>query len=186
MSIKIKLSYKYIAGQFPEHLDRDIEDFLVFKQFIIVELEQKNTLGDMDSTDIVNLHNWAQNASGRTQTQSRNILCFFYDSCYIEQFSVEVEPRSKIIKSEFLNNNEKVNIKCYPNPSGNWVAIEAIDSEWKNADLSITDISGRVIQRSVLKNRMYIWDVRDVPEGIYLIRVNKNGNIENVKVSVVH
>jgi len=33
---------------------------------------------------------------------------------------------------------------------------------------------------------MYIWDVRNIPEGMYIIRVSKNGNVENVKVSVVH
>ena len=140
----------------------------------------------MDAIQIEQLRDFPSKDRGRAQSQARNILCFFYDSCYVERFSVVLEPRSMVMENEVVQETEAPKINCYPNPSGNWMAIEALDAQWKNAEITITDISGRTVQRSALNNRMYIWDVRSIPEGMYIIRVSKNGNVENVKVSIVH
>ncbi len=73
-------------------------------------------------------------------------------------------------------------ISIYPNPAKESVIISNLPS---GSTLSVTDITGKVVYSSVITNEQTTTiNTTDFTNGIYLIRIDNNGNVANRKLVV--
>lgn len=79
-------------------------------------------------------------------------------------------------------------VSVYPNPAGNSLTIEIPALQNGKSSVAIYDMYGNIVRSSEFgsgTNRMTI-DTSTLSEGIYLVRVMVNGQMETKRVSVVH
>lgn len=73
-------------------------------------------------------------------------------------------------------NFEKNSFKLSPNPSENYVTIESIN---KIKSLEVYDIVGKKVREmNFLNTNSYIFDVKDLKAGIYLVKVNNSTSLK--------
>ena len=66
------------------------------------------------------------------------------------------------------------NVKVYPNPTNSRLTIDAENYE----GVEVYDVSGRLILESDLNTI----DLEEQPKGLYLLKINANGEIQEFKV----
>jgi hypothetical protein len=81
-------------------------------------------------------------------------------------------------------------ISVYPNPVSSEINISYKLEEATDVQISIIDVSGRVLQNSFIKNRSSVHsetlDVSRLNSGFYFVKIKDlNGNFESVKKFVV-
>jgi hypothetical protein len=91
---------------------------------------------------------------------------------------------SRIIR---LTTNTKEELVLYPNPAQNFVQLSITSDKVATASLSIITLSGQpVVVKSVnLKagnNTFVFYEVQALPEGLYIVEIEKNGNRERQKL----
>lgn len=74
-------------------------------------------------------------------------------------------------------------ISIYPNPVKN--NVFTIESDWNNAAFEIYDISGKIIRKNEKLNKgINTINITGVQKGIYLVKVNSDGNTVSKKIIV--
>lgn len=84
------------------------------------------------------------------------------------------------------NKNNAIQIKLYPNPSVGKLYISNFNAPQKNADIEITDITGKLVykQLNALNNSMIELNL-DVTNGVYLVKIiNSNGSSQTQKLII--
>ncbi|MFB6340816.1 autotransporter-associated beta strand repeat-containing protein [Saccharicrinis sp. FJH62] len=77
-----------------------------------------------------------------------------------------------------INNISEPTTNFYPNPVKGTLYVD-FNRPWKNADISIVDLSGRVVYNSVAVNDKTLAISFDrFPQGIYLVKIISDGNTE--------
>lgn len=76
---------------------------------------------------------------------------------------------------------EKKDIRIYPNPVADYCYVE-IGVEFKEATISIYDMSGRQIQQVTTKNAVTKLNTSSLPQGVYLVNAKTEKNSYNVKI----
>ena len=78
------------------------------------------------------------------------------------------------------------NLRIYPNPTSDYVKIEAINGylvEHGNSTITLTDITGKLFQRVDFHSFPAIIDIKTFPRGVYLISVQQDNR--NLKKSII-
>ena len=73
--------------------------------------------------------------------------------------------------------------KAYPNPTNNSITIELLETNPKNYEANLMDVSGKNYWNEILKNRFQTFSVEKLTAGIYFLRVGngeKNGVVKVV------
>lgn len=84
------------------------------------------------------------------------------------QLAVEVA----LGQSTSVAENESSSLKMYPNPASEQLWIDNFQGVQKG-DIEIFDLGGKLVQREVLSPRDLVpVDVQDLPEGVYVVRLN--------------
>lgn len=83
---------------------------------------------------------------------------------YIDDVSVTLDTTTNI------NEAEHVQFKIYPNPASDIITIQTEQAQEKTV-LQLTDITGRVVFSSLLRNTKTSIDVSALPEGIYFYNI---------------
>ncbi|MDO5614815.1 MAG: T9SS type A sorting domain-containing protein [Cruoricaptor ignavus] len=76
---------------------------------------------------------------------------------------------------------EKQDLKIYPNPVENYCYVE-IGLNFEQAEISIYDMSGRLLQNLKIKNTVTKLDTSKLPQGIYIITAKTETNHMNAKI----
>ena len=58
--------------------------------------------------------------------------------------------------------------KIYPNPVKDYLKIE---SDFEILNFSLSDINGRTLSSGIINGSSFILDMRDYPDGLYIIRI---------------
>ncbi len=78
---------------------------------------------------------------------------------------------------------QNIEIKVYPNPATEWIAIEADSPE--NLEYRLYDLHGRTLLTSTLTNQMEQLNIKSLPGGTYLLNVSgEHGLIQTFKIIV--
>lgn len=72
--------------------------------------------------------------------------------------------------------------KVYPNPTNKEITLELNDFSGKNYEAFLMDITGRIQQNEVIKNRIQAISVEKIPRGIYFLRVGNEDRSSVVKL----
>lgn len=83
----------------------------------------------------------------------------------------------------------ELEFKLYPNPTSDVVTIELPENSLKNAEISVLDLNNRLIFRLPKTNFMIAgnqcsFSVNNLPKGVYLVQVKKNGTLLRKKLLV--
>lgn len=99
---------------------------------------------------------------------------------------VDVDGKVTILNAvQALNFTPAITISVYPNPASSEFSIEGIQAD--EAVVSITDVMGKEINLSGEKmNNKITFNTSELPNGIYIINVQANGNTEQKKLCVKH
>ncbi|MGV0829777.1 T9SS type A sorting domain-containing protein [Empedobacter brevis] len=102
----------------------------------------------------------------------------FSDSCFKTMVSIgnQITFKNLFDKCENLSISEKIkqNITIYPNPTTDWINIEANSNQ--NLSIKLVDINGRKIPSPSTKTSKGIkTNIQALPKGIYLLKVYDNG-----------
>lgn len=78
-------------------------------------------------------------------------------------------------KSSTNNENEfEIDVRVYPSPAEDFVAVEFSDIPTSSVSVSILDLTGRVIMEynpEIADRHVYYFNLASLPEGIYVVRV---------------
>ena len=84
------------------------------------------------------------------------------------------------------NELEESKINVFPNPAKDFIAIQLNQLTKNNIDIELYDLTGRLIQKTVLFQGSTIvnFDTRTLYEGTYLIKIIDNGNVVSKKIMI--
>jgi hypothetical protein len=161
------------------------EDYLLFRS----SLSGRN-LAQLDSSEIAYLQILAEN-SGRVAGYAKNILCFFYNICYEQEFPTEdFAPKNMLISTNSPGLEDIMyNITLYPNPSDEFASIKwEIYDQIQNASFKVFDLNGvEVMSNTIATNQgEKVIDTRSLKNGVYIIGVYNNDKIKVNKKLVVN
>lgn len=91
-----------------------------------------------------------------------------------------------LLQTSNIAETNSAKIACYPNPATNWLNIVA-DNVAENAVLSLTDLAGKEIFKTVLGNEVFQAfkvDLSSVNNGFYIASIEQNGNKVQQRVVV--
>ena len=78
------------------------------------------------------------------------------------------------------------NLRIYPNPTSDYVKIEAINgymAEHENSTIKLTDITGKLFQIVDIQSFPATINIKTFPRGVYLISVQQDNR--NLKKSII-
>ncbi len=81
-----------------------------------------------------------------------------------------------------VDNSVASELSLFPNPANSTIAVRIENA--KNSSLSITDISGKKVLNLDLSENETNIDISDLSQGLYIVRINQNGNISEQKLVV--
>lgn len=172
---------------YPLHLQDELNHYVDFKQKLIDLLSVGTPLDSLSSTDYDFIANIAENGVGQAQYEARELLCFFYGNCAEypvitgSQSLMPMQTGTEIEKSE-----HEREFKIYPNPAGNWIAIELPKVD-EPLTITVVDLTGRLIYQKQLGginntdrlSAVEIWDTELIGNGVYLITITNQTLTEN-------
>lgn len=81
-----------------------------------------------------------------------------------------------------------IGVTIYPNPATDLIAVQVTGLTRENIDLTLFDISGKVVQRAVITQGSTIWhlDTRTLYDGEYVIRIGNGRDAVTRQVVVRH
>ena len=79
---------------------------------------------------------------------------------------------------------EKQDIRIYPNPAEDYCYVEiGLPMQYnEEAEITLHDMSGRLVHIMKTKNRVTRVDTRNLPQGVYVVNVKTQTKIVNSKI----
>ena len=151
-------------------LTQYLDDKYILSLKMNLEQDDRNIM-QLNSSEIAQLENIAEDDYGMARTSARNILEAFYGyddycDCMNENSNKSASATSFEAKEE-----SPLKIEATPNPATHYVEfyyeLSEIDTE---GIISITDINGKLIQTFNIKRNkgLQAWDTREIPAGTYI------------------
>lgn len=167
-----------LALSAPTNVRQEMLDFVKLKRWILLLLQNPETIASLGENDLVFLRGLANGGSGTARYQAQNILCFFYGECDPYYFGIDMDTRApESSKSENVQENMQPQLSVYPNPAYTWVMIEISPEQFEtleNVTVVITDLSGKVVYQTNLTRNTYLWETKLIEDGVYMISVVSN------------
>jgi len=83
-----------------------------------------------------------------------------------------------------LENKEFPNLKMYPNPVKDYLSIDVGDSNVSNVEISIIDLSGKIVYCKKSNNTVNTIDVSSYNSGLYFVEVKTSRGIQKLKLLI--
>jgi hypothetical protein len=102
----------------------------------------------------------------------------------INEFDLDKNKRSVLnaVQEKMTVGNEVISVKettvdaiqwqCWPNPANQFVTVQT-DNAFKNMEVSITDVTGRVVLQEKMQVARLSLDVNHLKNGVYMIRMKQ-------------
>ncbi len=90
-------------------------------------------------------------------------------------------PASDVFFNQNIDKILLENNTVYPNPTSGNFTVE-LTTDWCEATVEVFDAQGRIVQTQQNVCNQTIFDLREFSKGIYLVRITKNGNAQNIKI----
>jgi|GEM_PF-3318905 len=83
-----------------------------------------------------------------------------------------------------LENKEFPNLKIYPNPVRDYLSIDVGDSNVSNVEISIIDLSGKIVYNKNYNNTVNTIDVSSYNSGLYFVEIKTIKAIQKLKLII--
>ncbi|NLN96621.1 MAG: S8 family serine peptidase [Bacteroidales bacterium] len=172
--------------------DNELDEHYYYMQMLNLQInlaQQQRTIFDLDSIEIDNLLNIADNSIGTAGAQAKGILEFAYGY----HFYNCIDPEEQGMKSrKYLNtaateNIFGIEITAKPNPANAWVAFNyTLPANNPQGVIKISNLSGKEIASIPVsgKQGQQIWDIRSVKPGVYFYTLNTAGLSRHGKIVI--
>ena len=173
------------VGNYPQHLQDDVQTYVDVKQTIKTALEQPGLIAQLDSTTLSQLRSLANNGSGIAKAQAQNILCYFYDECPAPE-SISL-PQKSMLQNQVsqLGTDSEKEFELRPNPANDFVELSW--AKETDVHITITDLSGKVILNTSQSGSAFTWNTDSVKQGIYFVSVLQGAeSLGTEKVMIMH
>lgn len=172
--------------------DNELDEHYYYMQMLNLQInlaQQQRTIFDLDSIEINNLLNIADNSIGTAGAQAKGILEFAYGY----HFYNCIDPEEQGMKSrKYLNtaateNIFGIEITAKPNPANAWVAFNyTLPANDPQGVIKISNLSGKEIASIPVsgKQGQKIWDTRSVKPGVYFYTLNTAGLSRHGKIVI--
>lgn len=132
---------------------------------------------------------WRKHIEGKSKKKEERLVDakLQNDGSFILAGTSAPEPGKenwKILKlgdQDLENLIEKQDIRIYPNPVEDYCYVE-VGFEFKEADIALYDMTGKIIQNIKTKNRVTKINTNALPQGIYLVTAKTEKKIINGKI----
>ncbi|NOQ75428.1 MAG: T9SS type A sorting domain-containing protein [Crocinitomix sp.] len=174
---------------YPIHLQDELTDYVSFKNKVIAILSANSEFDNLAVADHTFLTDLANDGEGIARYQAQELLCFYYDEC--AEYPVVTMQVGGGLSPSFEQDkpkSETQSFAVYPNPANNWVTIVLPESDLL-MNVTIVDLTGRVIFNQLIDRSLFIWDTELVGNGTYLITITNENQTESLgtqKVVVQH
>ena len=105
---------------------------------------------------------------------------------YANKNGVNCDAINELVSVRDLNSGENFLLKLYPNPVENLLHIAVATTASDLIRVSIYDILGKQTTDLQFRTPTFTIDVSKLPNGIYFLKVNKNGNAVIKKIVIAH
>jgi subtilisin family serine protease len=149
-----------------------------------VDLHQKwqqgnKSIAQLDSTEIEELHRFAQAATGRPSVLAYSILCYFYQIC--KDYTPNLPDGNLVKPTEkpaISISTGQTFVTVSPNPAEGSTVFGWQLPIQERASLNIVDATGKVIQTQVITTDTgkWTWDVMGVKAGLYFYEIREQQN----------
>jgi hypothetical protein len=155
-------------SSYPTHVQTELTDYVSYKEKMVALLSADSPLDSLSETDYSFVEDHANESEGIARYQAQELLCFFYGNCaeYALVIPQTSQSMAQIIPSE--KTEIKRAFQAYPNPATDWVTIVMPEVEGQ-VQMTITDLSGRVILVETITKNLFNWDTKNMNNGTYLI-----------------
>jgi len=83
-----------------------------------------------------------------------------------------------------IENKEFSNLKIYPNPVRDYLSIDIGDSNVSNIEISIIDLSGKIVYNKNYNNTVNTIDVSNYSSGLYFVEIKTSKGIQKLKLII--
>lgn len=99
---------------------------------------------------------------------------------YYRLKQVDKDGRSSYSKTIFIAFTKNATVKIYPNPVKDMLQIDGLDASVKT-NISICDLSGRVLANTSINGSSYSWNIKQLPSGSYYLIIDVAKKITTLK-----
>lgn len=92
----------------------------------------------------------------------------------------------RIANEPDLTKMENLQLIVYPNPANKEFTIGVISEEIGEALVEIVDLNGRPVFHQFVSSEIIKVSTKDIPQGLYLVRCSKAGQITNTRLSITY
>jgi hypothetical protein len=82
-----------------------------------------------------------------------------------------------------VRENGSFSLEAFPNPTADVLNIRVYGSQASSASVSICDLAGKAIKIVPVSSNIATIDIRDLADGIYLVKYEDDKNTQTIKVS---
>ena len=154
-----------------------LESTSKFADSIIWKIAKKDSLNDT----LWITQSWSSNKKSllvQTELNPIRVQLITYNKCYIDSIFKSFQLKTSNTKNHTLNN-----FLIYPNPTNEFVNIEGFS---EIGDITIKDITGKVIHRYATKNKYMQINTNQLPDGYYFIEISNSNGITSEKLMKTH
>lgn len=92
---------------------------------------------------------------------------------YSDNFGVTDTCNLLYAGTNSLDNTIETNFRIFPNPTSEWIHV-VISEGPLGDDWVLHDLSGKIVQRSMISSQEFNIDLRNIPPGNYLLSIEKS------------
>jgi GEVED domain/Secretion system C-terminal sorting domain len=81
-----------------------------------------------------------------------------------------------------LSGNSGVSVMAYPNPVRKDVTVKISGSQGGNPELSVLDMTGRILETQKVNGTVFVFDLSQFPAGVYFIQYKDERNNQTLKI----
>ncbi|MBW6458977.1 MAG: T9SS type A sorting domain-containing protein [Bacteroidales bacterium] len=176
--------YNYSGNELAEH------SYYMDMLNLQINLEQQQrTIFGLDSLEVANLVNIAENSQGTAGIQAKGILeyAYGYHFCNCIEADESSLKSGKPFNPASLEKLSGIEITVVPNPAKAWAAFNyTLPGNATGGVIVISDASGREVASMPVsgKQGQQIWDTRAVQSGVYFYTLNAGGFSKHGKIVI--
>ena len=72
-------------------------------------------------------------------------------------------------------------LRVFPNPAGDFLNIELLNELTERAELTISDVSGKVYLTGHFSVKKYQQNIQSLPKGVYILNIQQGTQISTTK-----
>ncbi len=185
-----------LAGMMPtlyNYTDEELAEHNYFTEMLnlgITLAQQGRSFFELDSTEVNNLANIANNSKGTGGAQARGILeaAYGYHFCTCLNVSDNSGYKSSgSFGSDSFSRAFGAEIEVKPNPASDWVSFNyVLPDNTAEGHIKISDVNGTIIKSFTLAGQQgqKVWDTRKTNAGMYFYTFTVNGMSKSGKLVI--